>query len=202
MLRSKQSDKSERESRQTITSRLLPEVFAGFEDGDAVTVLDLGPGNSQTLSYLSRFRAKVIFADLLESPVFSADQVNVESKALAGFIERQLDLPPNTRIDVCLMWDYLHHMELVSVTALATVLEASMHDATRGYGFGALHGAHPPDNNQYGIANSHALLAVPLAKSPAYIAHSQQHLTEHFPALRITRGTLLRQGRLELLFER
>ena len=183
-----------------VQSRLLPELFAGYEEGDPLTVLDLGTGSASTVAFLSRFRAKIFFADLLEHPMSLAAGSEPNSLGLQQAIARQLALPDDIQIDVCLLWDYLHYIELPTLEALSTVLSPRLHRSSRGYGFGALHGHKPLDSNRYGIADRNHLIAQPEPNEPKYHAHSQQRLNEHFPAMRIRRGTLLREGRLELLF--
>jgi len=51
-----------------IASRLIGELFAGYEEEDRITVLDLGPGNAATVNFLSRYRSRIFFADLLDHP--------------------------------------------------------------------------------------------------------------------------------------
>ncbi len=183
-----------------VYSRLLPEVFAGYEDGESLTVLDLGTGSASTVAFLSRFRTRIIFADLLEHPMALRPGDDPNPLGLQQTIARQLALPEAAMVDVVLLWDYLHYIELATIEALSAVLQPHLHRGSRGYGFGALHGRKPTDANRYGIADRDHLLAKPTEQDPQYYAHSQQRLSEHFAALRIARGTLLREGRLELLF--
>ena len=189
-----------------ISSRLLTELFAGYEDGDPLTVLDLGPGNASTVEFLSRFRVKIFFADLLQHPAFKSqdrepDDEEQDPAILRAAISEQLALPPDIHIDICLLWDYLHYLAMPSIEVLSSVLRPLIHQNSRGYGFGTLHGKKPADANQYGIASPTQLSALPMVSEPIFIPHSQQRLGDHFPVLRISRGTLLREGRLELLFE-
>lgn len=184
-----------------VYSRLLPELFAGYEDGEPLTVLDLGTGSSSTVAFLSRFKVRIFFADLLEHPTSLRSGDDPNPLGLQHAIARQLALPEDAMLDVVLLWDYLHYIELETIEALSAVLLPRLHRNSRGYGFGALHGRKPADANRYGIADRDHLLAQPTDQEPQYYAHSQQRLSEHFAALRIARGTLLREGRLELLFD-
>ena len=192
--------KAQEQQTGLVYSRLLSEVFGGYADGNRLTVLDLGIGSASTVAFLSRFRARVYFADLLEYPMALKPGAQPNPLGLQQAIARQLALPDGLTIDVVLLWDYLHYLELASIEALSAVLQPRLHNNSRGYGFGALHGKKPSDANRYGIADRNHLLARPTDTEPQYHAHSQQRLSEHFAALRITRGTLLREGRLELLF--
>ncbi|XOV83978.1 MAG: hypothetical protein ACFHXK_02450 [bacterium] len=183
------------------TSRLLPELLRGYEPGDRLTVLDLGPGNASTVEFLTRYRSRVYFADLTDNPAIAANQMDLDVETRAGFIQRQLSIPSGTRLDICLFWDYLHFVDLKTIDALSQVLQPFLHSNSRGYGFGALHGGRPEDVSLYGIADVDTLVATTVSSQPKYIPHSQQKLSEHLLSLRISRGTLLREGRLELLFE-
>lgn len=178
----------------------MPEVFGGFEPGQRLTVLDLGPGNTSTVNFLSQFACKIVFADLLDHPVIRNPPQDTDTATIAGFISRQIAMPEGSQVDICLLWDYLHYIDLTTVEALSSVIHPWLHADSKGYGFGALHGTRPSDTNEYGIHAIDALAARPSAEQTAYFAHSQQRLNEHFGALKIMRGTLLREGRLELLF--
>ena len=200
-MRLRRSNQLADSAKPLLTSRLLPELFAGYDEGDPLTVLDLGPGNASTVDFLSHFRAKIFFADLLEHPVFKLPKDEQDPPILAAAIREQLALPEGVQIDICLLWDYLHYLDMPTIEILSSVLRPLFHQNSRGYGFGTLHGKKPTDTNQYGIAGPTELSALPSSSEPTFIAHSQQRLGEHFMALRISRGTLLRAGRLELLFE-
>ena len=116
-------------------------------------------------------------------------------------ITAQLAIPAGTKIDICLLWDYLHYFDTAALEVLSSVLQPLLAKGARGYGFGTLQGKSPQDSNEYGIADLSTLSIHPCSAPHRYSAHSQQRLSEHFPALQIVRGTLLREGRLELLFE-
>ena len=185
----------------TVTSRLLRELFAGLEPDDQIAVLDLGPGNASTVTFLSHYRAKVHFADLLSHapPARSPEQSDMAE--VSDWIQQQLALPADLQFDICLMWDYLHYLDLPTLAELSRALQPHLRKGARGYAFGALQGKKPSDCNLYGIADLDNLAATPMQDEPEYLPHSQQRLAEHFAAFRIARGTLLREGRLELLLE-
>lgn len=183
------------------TSRLLPELLRGYEPGDRITVLDLGPGNASTVEFFARYRSKIYFADLTDNPAIAANDMDTSRETLVGFINRQLSIPAGAQIDICLFWDYLHFIDLKTIGALSQVLQPLLHSNSRGYGFGALHGGRPEDVSLYGITEVDTLVSTTVPSQPKYIPHSQQKLSEHLLSLKIARGTLLREGRLELLFE-
>ena len=179
----------------------MEEVFAGYDEGDRITVLDLGPGNADTIRYLSQFRARVYFADLLDHPHLSQLPEDCDDQQIAAWFEEQLAMPQDALLDVCLLWDYLHYFNLHTLEILSSVLQRQLAKGARGYGFGTLQGKPPGDTNEYGIIDSKTLTTHPVSQAHHYFAHSQQRLSEHFPALHIVRGTLLREGRLELLMQ-
>ena len=141
------------------------------------------------------------FADLLDNPALAQPAEEQTPEQLAALLTGQLAIPAGTRIDICLLWDYLHYFDTASLEVLSSVLQPMLAKGARGYGFGTLQGKPPQDSNAYGIADLTTLSTHVSSAPQRYYAHSQQRLSEHFPALQIVRGTLLREGRLELLFE-
>ncbi len=187
--------------RQLVSTRLLDEVFAGLEPVYRPTVLDLGPGDPNTVSYLSQFNARVFFLDLTDSPeLFNAPDDISPADALA-LMEEHLYIPPDTLFDILLFWDYLHLLNQPMLEALATYLQPFIHPAARGYGFGTMRRTGNPSLNRYGIHSSDKLIPRPsLNADLPYHSHSQQKLAAHFLCMQISKATLLREGDLELLF--
>lgn len=198
------------EGAKLVTTRLLTEVFAGIEPGEPLVVVDLGPGCASTLNFLSQYRAKVFFADLPSCLPLRSSQENFaayDTDYLVEFTKQHIGLAADTQIDICLFWDFLHYLELDRLPILAQALGDHMHRGTRAHGFGALHTDQPTDHCQYGIADLEHLQPLPMDSgssdeaSHRHHTHSQMQIAEHLTCLRIARGTLLREGRLEILFE-
>ncbi len=185
---------------------MLPEVFAGFDADDTLTVLDLGAGSPKTLTYLARFRSKVVFVDVLDTPELTAPTFDEDDDEIARFEksvaawQHALNLAPEVSIDVCLFWDFLNCLSPMSLEAFSAALQPHITHKTRGYGFGNLHaGVELPTQTYHIIDGEHLSIAPSDAPKPPF-AHSQQKLTEHMIAFKVARATLLQEGRLELLF--
>ena len=188
-----------------IASRLLGEVFTGVAPGDAITVLDLGPGCAPTLNFLGQYRAKVFFADLASClPLITTASEDYDSDFLVQTTREHIGLSHDTQIDICLFWDFLHLLDTDRLEVLAQALAPHLHRGSRGHGFGALHSNRPADIGHFGIADVGHLIpldAEHATSGAAYHTHTQVHIAEHFGCFRIARGTLLQEGRLEILFE-
>ena len=194
-----------------VASRLLPMLLEGLEDRGRINVLDAGTGAQSTVDFFAGYHARIHFVDLLSCELIVAPPEDLDVAAAAAGFERYLNLPSDLVFDVCLFWDSLHHLDLVALEGLSRALSPHMDARTLGYGFGALHAgarAGDPELNRgrehfrYGILKGTHLLLKPDESPTRYHAHTQQQLSEHFPALTIQRATLLQEGRLELLFAR
>lgn len=176
----------------------MPRVFDSFEPGGPLTVLDVGAGASNTLGFLSTFRSRVYFADLYDSPL-TLDPPEESTAQIADRFRAQLDLPEGTQLDVCLLWDYLHHLNLSVVRGFASALEPYLHPGTKAYTFGVLHSGQSMQLGSYGIERLDQISCrVDSSRSCPY-AHSQQLLVDNFDCFVIKKATLLQEGRLEYL---
>lgn len=190
----------------TLASRLLPRVFEGIPDRDKLTVLDLGPGRAQTVEYLANLGipCRVIFVDSLqvieELKTHDDDNPATFNDALSLW-HQHIAVSGQEPIDVVLFWDYLHRFDLMAVEALSTVLQPHMQPHTRGHGFGCLHSDQPIFESHYQLNADLHIIMQRYADLTLPYAHAQQVLNEFFMCLRITKGTLLQKGYLELLFE-
>ncbi len=183
-----------------LTSRLLPEVFDGYQPGEKLAVLDLGGGNARTVSFLSQYQARVSFVDLLEHSEELQNPELSPAQSLAT-CTRLLNLPAGAKYDIILLWDIVHHLPLGMLEALSSVLEPHTMKHTRGYGFGSLQADRVHEPFEYGIQSAEQITLTP-SELPAFAAHSQQQMNQKFLCMHIAKATLLREGKLELLFER
>lgn len=192
------------ESRQTL---LLPHLFETLEEGARLTVLDVGPGVPETVEFFSRYRCRLHFADLFDHPALAQPpEEDVELHYQSVFAEL-CDFPETTRFDVCLLWDFLNHLPLPGVRAFSRVLRPYLHRDSSGHGFGAFKASAPAASRsapqealRYGIRDVDQLVVRPLpGASPPGFAHSRTALAEALTCFEIVRGTLLREGAMELL---
>ncbi len=194
-----------------VSSRLLPMLLEGMEERGRINVLDAGTGAQSTVDFFAGYHARIHFVDLLGCMFVTDPPEELDAATAAQAFKQYLSLPEGLVFDVCLFWDTFHHIDLVALEGLSRALAPHIDRRTLGYGFGALHaGARAGDPTlnsgreyyRYGILKGTHLLLRPGECTTPYHAHTQQQLTEHFPALTIQRATLLQEGRLELLFGR
>lgn len=192
--------------RQTL---LLPLLFERVDDSLPITVLDVGGGVPETVEFLSRYRCRVHFADLFDAPELQAIPEEDAEAYLDEAFARLCRFPEGTRFDVCLLWDFLNYLPVAAVRSFARALEPYLHRGTRGHGFGAFKSTAPAMNRdepsralQYGVRDVDALVARPRldGMSRGY-AHSRAVLAENLSCFEIARGTLLREGTMELLLQ-
>ena len=192
-------------SRYHLTSRLLPKVFADIDQRKSIQVLDLGGGSGQTVAFFSSLptKSRIVFADALALNDVWLNTIEDEEVDFSQAVEAwrlHLGLNPADKIDYLLLWDYLHYFKPAAVEALSSALLPHIHQKTKGYGFGSLHSDMPMPGGTYALDTAERLLIKPYPEPLPY-GHSQQIIADHFMCMRISRGTLLREGHLELLFE-
>ena len=179
---------------------MLPRVFEPWEPPARLRVLDLGGGEASTLDFLSQYDLEIFFADLLSNPPgWQAEEELIEQQIQERLIN-ELDLQAGGQFDVILFWDYLHYLDTPGLKALSSILYQHVHTQTRGYALGAMRSTSQIEKYHYAISDAQSLKVRPITNTAQYYAHSQQSLTDYFTALSISRATLLRNGRLELMF--
>ena len=202
--------------RELITSGLLPSLLEGCEERDRTVVLDAGSGAQCTVEYFSKYNGRIHFVDLYSCELLAnvrkendpketvpeekvLEEIDADS-ACEIFLDF-LTLPQDVTFDICLLWDVLLYVDLPVLEGLSRALSPHIDRQTLGYAFGSHH-ATTLDNSRYGISDeSHLEVRSQGADSIGqYYPHSQQQLAEHFNCLAIQRATLLKGGRLELLF--
>ena len=127
-------------------------------------------------------------------------QADCEAYALRAF-DKALQLRADTVIDICLFWDYLHYLDIHALRAFSSALRPHLHRDSRGYAFGALHAHAALDHNDYSIHDIGHLRRAPAVSPLVEHPHTQKTLTDSFSVFDIAKGTLLREGRLELYME-
>ncbi|MEM7078391.1 MAG: hypothetical protein AAF513_07155 [Pseudomonadota bacterium] len=191
-----------------VETRLLAPVFDRFEAQQSISVLDLGPGQGRTVAFLQQFHVKLYCADLasaarlVDANAFADYEPEEQLAILRTTLTKQLGLPDGSRLDACLFWDYLHLLSPTALIALNDVLTPHLTRHTQGYGFGALYNNATVEQDLFAIEDSETLAIFPEDNKPMPFTHSQQRLNESLNSFKVSRGTLLHQGRLELLFER
>lgn len=173
-------------------SLLLPKLFEGLPNDERLTILDLGPAVPETVEFFGQFRCRLYFADLFSEP---------RNDEAANF-QTLLDYPVQVQFDLCLFWDFLNLLDMDELRAFDAALKPYVHRGTRAYGFAAMTATHALSIHHYGVRSTQELVvrADPLARR-ATRPHPQALLTRALTCLEIKRGTLLREGRLEVLLQ-
>lgn len=197
--------------RQTL---LLPMLLERFEPEQPLTVLDVGFGMPKTLSFFSAFHCRLHFAGLYDAGELAGLAEAIDSSEedamdvqLESAFARMLALQPQTRFDICLLWDFLNYLPVPAVRAFSNVLRPHLHRDSMGHGFGAfkanapaMSGAVPERALQYGVWDEQRFVVRPRPDFPSPpFSHSRATLAEAFNCFEIARGTLLREGTMELL---
>jgi len=174
-------------------SQLLPKLLEGLPEDRRLTILDLGPAVPETVEYFGQFRCRLYFADLFAEPIEGgADNV----------LQTLLDYPVHVQFDLCLFWDFLNLLDIDALRAFDAALKPYVHRGTRAHGFAAMNAMHALSIHHYGVRSADELVVRddPLARRAAR-PHPQALLKQALTCLEIKRGTLLREGRLEVLLQ-
>lgn len=193
-------------------SLLLPKLFEGLSvvaDGPTddqeprparettLTVLDVGPAVPETVAFFSRYRCRLYVADLFPEQPERQGEGETEDEPF----QTLLDYPVQVQFDLCLFWDFLNLLDMDQLKAFNVALRPFVHRGTRAHGFAAMNAAHALSINTYGVRSTDELIVRPdPGGRRATRPHPQAMLNQALTCLEVKRGTLLREGRLEVLF--
>jgi hypothetical protein len=198
------------EERQTL---LLPLLFESVDDEDRITVLDAGSGVAETLTFFSRYRCRLHFAALFDAPALHAESLpalgpeddpqDYFDEVFAGL----LNYPEGTRFDLLLLWDFLNFLPVPALRAFGQALRPFLHRGTRAHGFGAFKANAPGTSRdapeialRYGVLDQDRLVVRPRTDGVLTgYPHSRTVLADALGCFEVVRGTLLREGGMELL---
>lgn len=181
-------------------SKLFPSLFKQHDFSQKVTVFETGPAMPETVKYLGQFRSMIHIANLYEEPLVREQQNEFTEEEMKQAFQDLLRFPHDTRIDICLFWDFLNYLNRPALRAFSAALRPYIHTGTRAHGFSVLNVKTPLRNQQYGIVQSDMLSTRPgrLAQLD-YYPHSHEELDACLACFNIGRGWLLPDGRLEML---
>lgn len=178
---------------------LLGPLLRQFDTGRRLIVLDIGTALPETVDFFASRTCRLHFVDLYCEP-FVAGQSDLSETELQRAFERQLRFPTGTRIDVCLLWDFLSYLDDPALRAFNAALRPWLGPGTRAYGFGAHHLAIRLAHCRYGVEDSETLTVRERSgRQLGFHPHSQIEMHELFDAFVFERGLLLADGRLEML---
>ena len=183
-------------------SKLLRSLFRSLDTGRRLTILDVGGALPETVEFFSRFKCRIHFIDLFCEPVVGELQQISNSKELHHQFEKLLKLPDGTRLDICLLWDFLCYLDDPALRAFNNVLRPYLYYGTRAHGFVVHHLAIRLENKQYGVMQEDAMsVRLRQTKQLATHPHSQIEMHEMLSCFDFDRGLLLPDGKLELLLK-
>ena len=177
-------------------------MFGLMDVNRRLTVLEIGPALSETVEFFSRYKCRLHFVDLFNEPFVRDQQASLSEKELRHAFEEQFRFPAGTRIDLCLLWDFLSYLDDPALRAFNSALQPWIHSGTQAHGFGVHHLAIRLENIQYGILNKDTFsVRKRLTEQMDYFPHSQIEMHEMLTSFDFERGLLLPDGKLEMLLK-
>lgn len=194
------------ELRQTL---LMPLVFERIDGSQPVSVLDVGGGAAETVAFFSEYPCRLHFADLFDVPGLNLLPDEDPEGYFDAVFAAHCTFPEGTLFDVCLLWDFLNYLPVPALRAFSRALRPYLHRDTVGHGFGAFKAAAaaaswatPTLGMTYAIHDRNSLLVRPRpGGSVGAHPHARTVLAEAFDCFEIVRGTLLKEGAMELLLQ-
>ena len=177
-------------------SLLFPMLFEQLDADRRLNVLDVGPAVPETIEFFSRFKCRLTIGDLF------ADERLRDPKIAGSAFEHQLRnlLGRDSQVDICLFWDYLNYLDIRAMRGFGNALFPYLHRDSRAHAFGALNTTTPVAGHRYGVTDLDRFVVRKLPDGQeGRHPHPQADFRESLTCFEIKRGTLLREGRLEML---
>jgi hypothetical protein len=184
-----------------LKSQLFASLFQAVDVNHRLTVLEIGTALPETVDFFAQFKCRLLFVDLFSEP-FVHDQAGLSETELRHCFEERLRFPAGTRLDLCLFWHFMSHLDDPALRAFNSVLRPGLHAGTRAHGFGAHHLGIRLANVRYGVYDRGTFSVrersgQPLPTHP----HSQIEMHEMLNCFALDRGLLLPDGKLEMLLK-
>ena len=183
-------------------SKLLAGVFQRVSADRRLVVLEIGTALPETVDFFADYRCRLHFVDLYNASFLRGDRDTLDDEALRRGFEERLAFPEGSRIDICLLWDFLTFLDDRALRAFNDALKPWLHPGSMAHGFGVHHLAIRLENVQYGIVDTQTLSVRRRQTEPmAYHPHSQIEMADLFNGFAFERGLLLPNGKLEMLLK-
>ena len=140
-----------------LPSKLLGSLFQLVDINHRLTVLEIGTALPETVDFFAQYKCRLHFVDLFDEP-FVREQADLSEAELRHGFEEQLRVPPGTKLDLCLLWDFLSYLDDPALRAFNSALRPWVHGGTRAHGFGVHHLALKLEHQQYGIIDRETLI--------------------------------------------
>lgn len=189
-------------TRTTQQSKLLQALFSDIAEDQRISVLHIGPALQETLDFFAHYRCKIHFLDVFSELPLASQNEDGDGDQDEIWLQQQfhtlLDLPAETRFELCLFWDLFNYLDEAAIAALMRVLQPHLSDKTRAHGF-AVHNTRAPRKDQiYAIAETDTLTVRERASELVhYSPRTQGQLDKLLSCFRFDRTVLLPDGRLE-----
>ena len=165
-------------------------------------MLEIGSALPETVDYFSQYKCRLHFVDLFQESFVREQQKGMAEKELTKAFQEKFSFPADTRIDICLLWDFICYLDDPALRAFNTALGPWIHTRTRVHGFGVHHLAIRLDNIQYGVVSDDTLsIRQRRSRQLPYHPHSQIEMHEMMNNFDFERGLLLPEGKLEMLLK-
>ena len=182
-------------------STLFASLFQLLDVNHRLSVLEIGTALPETVDFFAQFKCRLHFVDLFNEP-FVRDQADLSEAELRHGFEEHLHFQPDTRFDLCLLWDFPCYLDDPALRAFNSALRPWLHDRTRAHGFGVHHLAVRLDNIRYGVEDRDTFsLRKRLSAQMRCHPHSQIEMHEMLSSFAFDRGLLLPDGKLEMLLK-
>ena len=208
-MRTKRAENYSQSLNTELHSNLAPLLFERVQVDKQLVVLDIGLAMPATVELFSSFKCKLIFADLYSAEMLSQDTLEEHSEdssqeqvhqQLVEQFTVALNLDADTKIDICLFWDFFNYLDGTLFKAFIEALHPYINDNTCGYGLGVLNARCELPNYQYGISKLNKLNQYLRSEEqkPVY-PHSQRDLNNLLGYFSIDKSRLMPDGRVEYI---
>lgn len=185
---------------RTQQSLLFPTLVKKIGADTRLSVLEVGRALPETIEFFSQFKCRLHFAAMYSDPILQMQFSDLSEAELAEHITRSFNFPKDTRLDLCLFWDFLNYLDDKALRAFNIAIRPFLHRGTRGHAFTVRTLNTTFANQQYGIEQAHMFSVRPRADRQARtFPHTQAILVNLLSNFDIDQGMLLPDGRLEVL---
>ena len=183
-------------------SKVLGSLFRHLDPERRLEVLEIGPALPETVDFFAQFRCRLHFIDLYNEPFLRDRQEELSETELRHAFEKRLAFEEGTRLDICLLGDFLSFLDDRALRAFNSALRPWIHEGTRAHGFGVHHLAVKLEHQQYGIIDNETLsVRSRHTDSMPYHPHSQVEMADMLNCFAFERGLLLPSGKLEMVLK-
>lgn len=170
-------------------TRILSEALESLAADRTLNILDVGPAEPRTISFVHRFHCRLYVAELFNPTVSGRSRVSPQAF---------FDSVRGVQFDLCLLWDFINYPDDAAFGDFLTALAGHVHDRTWLYAIGAYSSRISIKARRYAIQDSDRLAVrptkgvVPRPRSHDDVARSMHRFALH-------RGALRSGNRLELV---